>query len=76
MESGKIDLVDAPESMLHTRTIRVTRLKEQGQESDLQSTTAAERLAMMWQLALDAWAFKGNSVAESRLSRHIVRVLR
>jgi hypothetical protein len=39
------------------RTIRIQKLSEQGKESDLKGTTPAERLAMMWQLALDAWAF-------------------
>lgn len=44
---------------------------------DLKQTNPAERWAMMWQLALDAWAFKGEKqFVESRLPRHIVRVLR
>jgi hypothetical protein len=59
-----------------TRAVRVTGLTDQGHETDLQSTTPAERLGMMWQLAVDAWVFKGESVAEQRLPRHIVRVLR
>ena len=54
--------------------IRKTSLKEE--TGDLKNTTPAERWAMMWQLALDAWAFKGESVAEPRLQRHIVRVYR
>jgi hypothetical protein len=58
------------------RTIRVQKLSEQGKESDLEGTTPAERLEMMWQLALDAWAFKGEAVAESRLQRHIVHLSR
>ena len=58
------------------RTIRIRKLSEQGQETDLQNTTPAERLGMMWQLALDAWAFKGEPVAEPRLPRHVVRVVR
>ncbi len=37
--------------------IRKTSLKEE--TDDLKNTTAAERWAMMWQLALDAWAFRG-----------------
>ena len=56
------------------RTIRIQKLSEQGKESDLKGTTPAERLEMMWQLALDAWAFKGEAVAESRLQRHIVHL--
>jgi hypothetical protein len=58
--------------------IRVSNLAAQDQSDveDLSKTTPAERLQMMWQLALDAWAFKGEALAELRLPRHIVRVLR
>jgi hypothetical protein len=52
--------------------VRKTLLKQESQ--DLQNTTPQERWAMMWQLALDAWAFKGEPIAEPRLQRHIVRV--
>jgi hypothetical protein len=58
------------------KTVRVSRLDEQGTEPDLLKATPAERLAMMWQLTLDAWAFAGDKRAESRLQRHIVKVLR
>jgi hypothetical protein len=58
------------------RTIRIQRLDEQGNENDLESTTPVERLEMMWQLALNAWAFKGEDIAEQRLPRNVVRVLR
>jgi hypothetical protein len=68
--------LDQPGVSSRMRAVRVTGLKDQGLETDLQSTTPAERLGMMWQLAVDAWAFKGESVAEQRLPRHIVRVLR
>jgi len=30
----------------------------------------ADRIGMMWQLALNAWAFAGHDEPESRLSRH------
>ncbi len=56
--------------------VRVTRLNQQGSESDLSDTTAAQRLEMMWQLAIDAWAFMGEPVSELRLLRHVVRVER
>lgn len=56
--------------------VRKTTLAQQGEDPDLRNTTPAERLGMMWQLTLDAWAFTGEPVAESRLPRHIVRVLR
>ena len=61
-------------SSLKNIQIRKTSLKEE--TDDLKNTTAAERWAMMWQLALDAWAFKGEPIAESRLQRNIVRVYR
>jgi hypothetical protein len=54
--------------------VRKTSLKEE--TNDLKNTTAADRWAMMWQLTLDAWAFKGEPLAESRLQRHIIRVYR
>ena len=56
--------------------LRIQKLSDQGKESDLKRTTAAERLDMMWQLAQDAWAFKGEKLAEPRLPRHLVRLLR
>jgi hypothetical protein len=55
--------------------VRKSTLSEQGKEDDLRSTTAEERLKMMWQLALNAWAMKGEKV-EQRLPRHVVRVVR
>ena len=59
-----------------SRTVRVRKLSEQGTEPDLKDTTPAERIAMMWQLALDAWDFMGEPVVEPRLPRHVVRVVR
>lgn len=47
-----------------------------GLDEELKDTTPAERLAMVWPLTVDVWAFMGYDIAESRLSRHIVRVLR
>jgi hypothetical protein len=56
------------------RSIRVKSLREQGRETDLENTTPAERLSMMWQLTLDARAFKGGALDEPRLPRHVVRL--
>jgi hypothetical protein len=59
------------------RSLRVRDLHEHGADDDLSDTTAADRLSMMWQLALDAWAFKEQDEdPESRLPRHIVSVQR
>jgi hypothetical protein len=56
--------------------IEVRRLHEQGEDADFEKTTPSERISMMWQLALDAWAFKEEDFAQSRLPRHTVRLLR
>ena len=62
----------------NTSEVRVSNLREQDQSDnqDLSKTTPAERLQMMWQLAVDAWAAKGEPITDPRVSRHIVRVLR
>jgi hypothetical protein len=56
--------------------VRKTTLREQDDDPELENTTAAERMGMVWPLTLDAWAFSGRPLAESRLPRHIVRVRR
>ena len=42
------------------RNVRIRRLHEQVEETDLEGTTPSERISMMWQLALDAWAVEGD----------------
>jgi hypothetical protein len=78
--SAKVRSADPLNEKMAVKTseIRVSNLRSQERADiqDLSRTTPAERLQMMWQLALDAWAFKGEPVAELRLPRHIVRVLR
>ncbi len=59
------------------RSVRVMAVREQRDHVDVAALTPEQRLDMMWQLALDAWAFKGDAEnAESRLQRHVVRVRR
>ena len=58
------------------RTIRILPLTDHATDRDLPTTTQTERLAMMWQLTLDAWAFTGASDSQSRLQRHVVRLVR
>ncbi len=58
------------------RNVRIISLHDQDSDSDLRDTTPSERIGMMWQVALDAWAFKGELVAESGLPRHIVSIQR
>ncbi len=56
--------------------VRIRGLYERTEDDDFEAMTPAERVGMMWQLALDAWAFQGSGGAESRLPRHIVRIQR
>ena len=57
-------------------TLRIRSLHDPEPESDLKDATPAQLLSMMWQLAVDAWTFKGEHIAESRLPRHVVRLVR
>jgi len=58
------------------RNIQVRKTSFKNEADDLKNTTPEQRWAMMWQLALDAWAFKGEPIAESKPQRNIVRVFR
>jgi len=61
------------------RTIRKYYSHAEADSADAdyyESLTMAERVEMMWPLAVQAWAFMGEDIAESRLSRHIVRIQR
>jgi hypothetical protein len=55
---------------------RVASLTAQGADNDYAHLTPGERIGVMWQLAVDAWAFLGEDVAESRLQRHVEGVVR
>ena len=49
----------------------------EGEEQDLSAITAVEeRFAIMWQLAQNAWAFRGEPIGEPELSRHTARLIR
>ena len=61
---------------VNRKILRIARLKDQGTERDLEGTTAEERIGMMEQLMLDAWAFMGDGIVEPRLQRHVVRIIR
>lgn len=57
--------------------MRVVGLSQADDHRDVANLTPGERMGLMWQLTLDAWAFKGDSEdAESGLQRHVVRVHR
>jgi hypothetical protein len=54
----------------------ITRLQDQDDNPELRAMSSAERLEMMWPLAMDTWAFMGDPVVAPRLPRHIIRVIR
>ncbi len=67
---------DSPELERLRFSVRRQRLCDEGKDEELRLLTPQEALAMMWPLAVQAWAWMGVSVAESRLPRHVVRVER
>jgi hypothetical protein len=75
---GPFDKGDAMSRSSSMDRTRVTKSTLQLQRADefLSEATAAERMRMVWQLTLDAWAFKEPNVAESRFQRHAIRVVR
>ncbi|HEX8457779.1 MAG TPA: hypothetical protein VF656_10820 [Pyrinomonadaceae bacterium] len=52
--------------------IRKLSLRDTKGGEDLKGKSPQQLIAMMWQLALDAWSFKENLNAEPRLQRHFV----
>ena len=56
-------------------TIRKTTLLRESDEVWTDALDPAERIAMVWQLTMQAWAFKGLE-HEPRLRRDVVRVVR
>lgn len=52
--------------------VRKALLRETDRSEDLAGRSPSELLGMMWQLALNAWAFKENLNAEPRLQRDVV----
>lgn len=63
---------------MENKTIRIrkTLLKDQGKEPDLREITPSERFAMVSQITMDLWAFKGEKIAQQGLSRHIESLYR
>lgn len=53
----------------------VTRLDTTDDDSLLRTTTAAERIEMVWEVSISAFAFAGKD-ASSRLLRHVGNVVR
>jgi hypothetical protein len=62
--------------MNRSRPVRKIALADEGRSDELQRMSPSERVAMMWQLALQAWMFKDGLIDEPRLRRDVVRTLR
>ncbi|MDH4038108.1 MAG: hypothetical protein OEX18_05860 [Candidatus Krumholzibacteria bacterium] len=61
---------------VNRKNLRVRVLeRHEGFDDDLKDATPADRIAMVWPLTVDVWAFMGYDIAQYRLSRHIVRVI-
>ncbi len=56
--------------------VRKTTLAGKRLTDDVSSLTSAERLAMVWEITKDTWAFIGQPVGDTRMQRHVVRLFR
>lgn len=56
--------------------IRVYRLGEEPDDDLSATTTAAERVAMVWQLTLDAWASSGQPIPDYPREETPTRLIR
>ncbi len=56
------------------KPVRVTGLHGGKRDEDLAGAMPSERISMVWPLTIEAWVFKDESDAGSRLQRHTVRV--
>ena len=58
-------------------TIRKLHLSQEGVDDDeVARMTPEQRMELIWPLTVDAWAMMGEDIAEFRLPRHVVRVIR
>jgi len=55
---------------------RVTDLAGQGRDPRVLAMTPAQRVEMIWQLTVDAWALSGIDITKHRMRRDVVRVIR
>jgi hypothetical protein len=58
--------------------VRKLRLSEKGASPDpaVVAMTPEQRVAMVWELTIQAWAFKEGRLDEPRVRRDVVRTLR
>jgi hypothetical protein len=63
-------------SMSSRDNIRLRKLVRHEPDTDYQSMTPGKRMELVWLLTVDAWAFMGKDIAEQRLQRDVVRIIR
>jgi hypothetical protein len=56
--------------------VRKSTLAEQGYEDDLTHLSMGERMAIVWQVTVQAWALAGETVTDKEFQRHVIRVER
>ena len=56
--------------------VRKLRLQDEGADSGVQHLTPSERVALVWQLTVQAWTFMEGRWVEPRLRRDAVRTVR
>jgi hypothetical protein len=71
----RLNLMSDPLPMDRTRVVKTT-LRDQDDRGIISDATPAQRMGMVWQLTLDAWAFMDPASAKSEFQRHVVRVER
>jgi len=56
--------------------VRKTTLADEGHDPYVKTLSPSDRVAMVWQLTLQAWAFKEPGFREPRLRRDVVHTRR
>ena len=63
-------------SRMDRSVVRKSSLQEQNDRGIIYNASPSERMGMVWQLTLDAWAFMDPTSAKSEFQRHVGRVER
>ena len=56
--------------------VQLKRLSDEKARLDPEPVPAGQGLSMIWRMTLDNWSFVKESHAESRLQRHVSRLVR
>ena len=66
----------SPRPPLNRTVLHKTTLSEPGSDHGFVDATPEDRPLMGWPLTLAAWSLKDPHIAESRLQRDVVRIIR